>query len=254
MGSSGHLFNSLEIRREYLHKQIAHSIQEMIAENQLQPGARLPSERDLAQQLGVSRATVSEAIRSLEQRGLILRRVGDGTYITDKTRSVFVESMGWLFTLRSCTHEDLMTFREMIEPDIAALAAERATPEDLATIKAYLDQTEEAWDKGDTDRHVAADAHFHEALSLATHNELVIAVVAGIQNVLRSAINAQHRASSATSGQVKARDAMGIRSHRPIQEAIAARDPVRARRAMEEHMQLTRLAMEKALVEPAPPL
>lgn len=249
MNSPDELFKSLEVRREYLHEQIVDSIQEMIVENQLQPGTRLPSERDLAQQLGVSRATVSEAIRSLEQRGLVQRRVGDGTYITDKTRSAFIESMEWLFTVRSCTYEDLMIFREMTEPGIAGLAAERATPEDLTRIKLYLDEAEEAWDKGDTDKHVAADARFHEALALTSRNELVIAVVAGIQQVLRSAIAAQHRASSDASKGVKSKGAEGIRSHRPIYEAIAAHDPAKARKAMEEHMRLTRVAMEKAIAE-----
>jgi len=239
------LFKSLEITREYLHEQIANSIQEMIVEDQLQSGTRLPSERDLAQQLGVSRVTISEAIRSLEQRGLVVRKVGDGTYITDKTRSVFIESMEWLFNVRSCTHEDLMTFREMIEPNIAALAAERATPEDIASLKAFLEVIEDSWDKRVRDKYVVADAHFHEALALASHNELVIAVVAGIQKVLQTAIRVQHQSIPEIYRNVMAKDAE-IR-HRPIYEAIVAHDPDGARTAMDEHLRIARQVMERTL-------
>lgn len=232
------VFQSLKVKRERLPEQIADSIEETIAENQLQPGTRLPSERDLAQQLGVSRATVSQAIRVLEQRGLVQMQVGSGAYVTNKARSVFVDSMERLFVFRNCSPEDLMNYREMLEPGIAALAAEHATTEDIARIKEFLEETDQAWNKGDVDRHVAADSSFHEALARATHNELVIAAVAGIHRLLQTALHAQYRAS---------RNPEGLRSHWPVYEAILAHDPKRARVAMEEHMRLTRLAMEQAI-------
>ena len=238
MNDNANLFQSFELRRERLHEQIALGVQQLIIESQIEPGARLPSERALAERFGVSRVTISEAIRSLEQRGLVERRVGDGTYVTDRTRSVFVESLQWLYRLRGCTHEDLMVLREMLEPDIAALAAERATPQDLALIKEYLEQTEESWIRGDVDAHAAQDTGFHEALAAATQNELLMAVIAGLQSVLRSAIDVQYRASTKEEG--------GIRSHRPIYEAIAAHDPVGAREAMDEHLSFTRLALRQA--------
>lgn len=234
------LFQSLKVRRERLPEQIADNIEGIIAENQLEPGTRLPSERDLAQQLGVSRATISQAIRVLEQRGLVQIRVGSGMYVTDKAHSVFIDSMERLFVLHSCSPEDLMAFREILEPEAAALAAKCATPTDLASIKQLLEETEEAWQRGDARRHVMADSRFHEALARATHNELVYAAAAGIQRLLQSALHAQYRVS---------RNEQGVRSHRPIYQAIAAHDPEAARMMMQDHMRLTRLALEQVRKE-----
>jgi GntR family transcriptional repressor for pyruvate dehydrogenase complex len=229
-------FERLQVKRLRLHEQIADSIQEIIAENDLQSGTRLPPERELAAHLEVSRATVSQAIRVLEQRGLVNMQAGSGTYVTDMARSVFIESMERLFTFSNSTFGDLVTFREMLEPSISALAAEHATPEELVVIKEFAEQTKEAFEEGDLDGCVAADAGFHTALAQATHNELVIAAATAIQSLLKSSMDAQVRVR---------RDPKGILSHWPIYDAVAAHDPERARAAMEEHMHLTCLAMQR---------
>jgi GntR family transcriptional repressor for pyruvate dehydrogenase complex len=233
------LSSSVGLERRRLHEQVADSLRELISGGQLQRGAQLPPERELAIQLGVSRATISHAIRLLEQQGLVEVRVGSGTFVTDKARSAFAESMQRLFSFRTLSFDDLMRFREMLEPDIAALAAERATADDLAAIKGFLEQAEQGWYDGDAEMNVGADADFHRALARATRNELVIAVTTGIHRLLRGAIDAQYRVNNDEEGE------RGIRSHTPVYEAVLARDPDRARRAMEEHMRLSRLALER---------
>lgn len=235
------LLESLQkVKRQRVHEQIAANIQELIVESGLEPGTRLPSEREFAQQLGVSRATVSEALRVLEQRGLIQRKVGDGTYVSNGTRSAFVDSMGRLFLLESCSYEDLMVYREMLEPDIAALAARYVTPEELAVIKELMERAETAHRQGDAETHVSADAEFHLALARASRNELAIATVAGIQGLLRSVLDAQYRVSA---------DSDGILSHRPIYAALMAHDPEGARSAMVNHLHCTRDALRRVISE-----
>ncbi len=229
-------FQSLQVTHRRLHEQIAESIQDMIIKGRVQPGTRLPPERDLAAQLGVSRATVSQAIRVLEQRGLVQMQPGSGTVVTDKARVAFIESMERLFLFSNSSYEDLMAFREIIEPSMAALAAMHATCEDLAAIKECAEQTEEAFHREDIEQCAIADADFHTALAYATSNELVIAATTGVQSLLRSAMDAQVRAH---------RDLEGLRNHWSIYDAVAAHDPERARVAMEEHMRLARQAIRR---------
>lgn len=239
------LHTSLELNRDPLHERIADHLQKLIAESQFEPGTQLPSRRDLAQSLGVSQATISGAIRLLEQRGLVETKSGSGTYIADRATSVFAESMERLFHFSSCTDEDLITFREMLEPSIATLAAQQATPEDVAKLRTLLEQVEEAHDKGDSDTSATADAAFHQALAEATRNALVIAVAAGLQEVLQSVLKAQDQAIIS---------AYGGRDHRAIYDAVADHDPKGARAAMAEHMSLFRLAMEQMIRERAEPV
>jgi len=230
----------LPLKREPLTGQIADHIQTMITEGELEPGTRLPAGRELALRFGVSRATLSEAVRLLEDRGLVQRKVGSGTYVTDKSRSAFVESMERLFVRSNGDLEDLVAYREILEPGVAALAALCAKPEALVTIKQHMEEAEAAWRSGEHEHHVAADAAFHEALAAATGNEMVIAASTGIQNLLRTAIGAQHRASGDRDFET------GVLSHRPVYEAITAHDADRARAAMVEHMRLTREASIRA--------
>ena len=227
------LSQSLESRRERLHEKIADRLQAMICERDLEPGAHLPPLRELAKQMNTSRTTVGEAVRLLEQRGLTQVKIGSGTYVTNQTRSVFVDSLARLFTSGNCSYEDLMAFREMIEPDVVALAAERASPRDAGQIGECLERVEEAWHAGDVDTIVSAEAGFHEALAGATHNELVIAICVGIQHVLRWTLRDRYSASL---------DEKGLFSHRPIFDAVVAADPEGARAAMAEHVRLSGVA------------
>jgi GntR family transcriptional repressor for pyruvate dehydrogenase complex len=227
--------------RKRLHEQVADHLWQGIVESNLQPGDVIPSERELAEQMGVSRATISNAIRLLEQQGLVSIQVGSGTYVTNKAQSAFVDAMERLFSLQDCTAQELMTFREMIEPDIAALAASHATPDDLAALGRYLEETEETWYAGDAEKNVTADARFHEALAKATGNQLLIAITAGIQRLLLRTLDAQYQVERDETRE------QGILSHRPVFEAILKKDSKAAQAAMNEHMRRTRLALEEAV-------
>ena len=228
------LFQSLKLRRENVREQIADSIQDMVAANQLLPGAQLPSERDLAKSLGVNRATVRESIRLLEQRGLVRMKLGSGTFIANVSSSVVAESIARYFSFSSCSHDDLVTLREVLEPETAALAAERATAEDLALLKDRIDRLEEAFEKKGSVAYATADTAFHEALATATHNQLIIAISSGLHRIVHAWILAQSSIHPLEGGAM---------SHRPVYDAIMARDPEAARQAMRLHHTYTRSAM-----------
>jgi DNA-binding FadR family transcriptional regulator len=218
-------FQSLVVRRQHLHEQIADSIQDLIATEQLAPGSQLPSERDLAKLLGVNRATVREAIRALEQRGLLQMRMGSGTYIAAVPLSTVTDSIERYFAFGSCTHRDLIKLREMWEPEIAALAAEQATREEVAELLSLQDQLERAYSM-DVVSSAELDARLHELLAFATHNQLVAGIAAGLHKVMVGWIYAQTNAVHRDEGML---------SHRAIVDAVAAHDPGRAREAMRAH-------------------
>jgi DNA-binding FadR family transcriptional regulator len=120
--------------------------------------------------------------------------------------------------------------REIVEPGVAGLAAVRAEPDDLARLKDLVERIEEAFVRGDSTANTEADVAFHDALAIATHNGIIIAISAGLHKAMHTSMLAQALVHIEE----------GARSHRTVYDAIVARDPVRAREAMEFHMTTTR--------------
>ena len=225
------LFQSLSLKRRNLHEQIAEAMQEMVAENRLPRGSQLPPERELAQLLGVNRTTLREAIHLLEQRGLVEMKAGSGTFVRETIAAhVVADCIERQVAFGNCSHDDLVTLREIIEPGVAALAAKYATPEDLARLQSSAGEIEESFAAGDFRRSSEADVAFHVDLAAATHNELIAAIAAGLQKAMLTWMLAQSVIHIEE----------GAVSHRRVYEAVSARDPVRARRAMDFHMTTTR--------------
>jgi GntR family transcriptional regulator, transcriptional repressor for pyruvate dehydrogenase complex len=235
MNDSTRAFAFLELRRERLHEQIAHSIETMIGANQLRPGDQLPTERELAKLLGVNRATVREALFLLQQRGLVQAKAGSGSFIMAIPTQVVADTIQRYFAFGGCPHEDLVTVREIIEPEAAALAADKATVDDVAQLRDILERLEETLSRGDTQNNSAADTDFHVMLAKATHNELIVAITCGFHKPMRAWLEAQGQSQHPEGG---------ARSHRSVYEAVAARDPVRARDAMRSHNRFTRLTLQ----------
>ena len=227
------LFQSLHLDREKLREQIADRIQEMIATNQLKSGQQLPSEREMAKIVDVNRGTVREAIRLLEQRGLIEMRVGSGAYVVSVSPSTVTDSIERYFAFGSCSHEDLITLRGILDPEIAALAAERATAAEIECLRQLAERIEVSFFE-DTAQYAADDAEFHVTVAQASHNDLVIAIMGGLHKVLARWILAQSRSHQLEGG---------ARSHRAVYEAIAKRSPEDARQAMRIHHSFTRATL-----------
>jgi GntR family transcriptional repressor for pyruvate dehydrogenase complex len=157
--------------------------------------------------------------------------LGSGTYVTRVPADVLGESIERYVALGNCTHENLLELREILEPGFAALAARRATEEDLAKLKELVDQIEAANNPDDLEINILADAGFHDALASATHNELNIAIATGLRGAMRTWIKAQTEKD-------RGRMLEAVRGHRVIYNAIADRAPELAREAMRHHIAL----------------
>ena len=226
---------SFEPRHEAFHVQIAEKLQDHIIHQQLRPGERLPSERNLAKTFGVNRTTIAEAMNLLAQRGVIRKRPGSGSYVDCVPDAVIADSIERLFIFRECPHEHLLGLREGLEPQAAALAAAHATPDDLNRLKIIM-RGLESMPTGDSPDFPELDVAFHETLATATHNDLISVISAGMHKVLRKWLIAQH------SGQpdVHIATKFSLQSHRKIYDAVVARDIAAARAAMQEHIAIAR--------------
>ena len=212
-----------------LYEQIVHQFHELFQQGELQHGARLPSERAMAEQFKVSRSSVREALRSLELQGLVVSKRGSGNFVNtndlDSMVALLATSLSSGFGAPG-TLKDIFEIRRMLEPQIAEMAAQRANPEDLDRLARILEEQEGQISQGETG--VDADTAFHFALASATHNAALVKVISAVADIL-------HR-SRDRSLQAPGRPHRSLESHRRILETLSAGDPGEARRAMEHHL------------------
>ena len=223
------MYKTLQTSR--LYEQIVHQIEESILRSELKPGDQLPAEREMAQRFGVSRTAVREAVKVLREKGLVEAFSGRGTFITDGTSQAIRQSLGLMMKIGQpdgSTH--LAEVREMVEPEIAALAATRIEEQHLATMReafAVMDRS-----RKDPEAYIEADLDFHLSLAEAAANPLVLSLLDSIVGLLREQ---RLRIFNVEGGPDR-----GQFHHKRILEAIEARDPARARDAMREHLRQVR--------------
>jgi len=161
----------------------ADQIAQMILDHALPDGAKLPSERRLAESLGVSRTVIREAIRLLEARKLVEVQTGRGAVVRGYSSESVSESISMLLDSASgdLSFEDVLAVRDALEVTTAGLAAEQATDEDLETMHDALDRMINA---GTVQEQVEADYDFHLAIAEATHNKLFVLLLQALNAVL----------------------------------------------------------------------
>jgi GntR family transcriptional repressor for pyruvate dehydrogenase complex len=211
--------------RTRLYEQVAAQISAWIVDNGLRAGDRLPAERELAQRLGVSRATLSQALVALEVVGVVEVRHGDGTIVTERQQ----QSTRIVEAIRS--HADrlpeIIETRDALETKIAALAATRRTEDDLVRIDDALAAMEADIEAGG--RGVEGDERFHGAVTAASHSLLLARLMDEIGDLVK-----ETRLESL--GQ-PGRPQESLVGHRAIAEAIRAGDPQAAAAAMHAHVE-----------------
>ncbi len=213
-----------------LYEQIVEQIEHRILTGELKVGDQLPAERELAEQFGVSRTAVREAVKALSEKGLVKIQPGRGTFITDRTSRAMRHSLGLMVKIGHPEGSaNLVEVREILEPEIAARAAARATPENIAAMceaVATMDTSLE-----DADTFIEADLDFHLALAEATQNALVPTLLDSIIDLLRQDRTRAFHSGGAARGQFH---------HNRILQAVTTHDPEAARQAMRDHLEQIR--------------
>ncbi|WP_421703274.1 FadR/GntR family transcriptional regulator [Aliiroseovarius sp.] len=217
-----------KIQSEKLSAAVVRQIELLILRGILRPGERLPSERDLAEKLGVSRPSLREAIADLQEQGLLTAKAGAGIYVADVLGSAFSSSLIRLFSRHDEAVTDYLSFRRDMEGLAAERAAKYGTDTDLQVIDELYHKMEAAGDGMGRE----LDADFHTAIIEASHNVLMLHMMRSMYDLLREGVfyNRQVMFSQ------KVTKADLLDQHRKINAAIQARDPVRARAAIERHL------------------
>ena len=211
------------VARPRLYEQVIERLREYVAHERLRAGDRLPAERDLAQRLGVSRASVKQAIVVLEVQGLVETRHGGGSYLLHDTLDV--EPVEQLVARRQRL-PDVLDAREAIETKLAELAAARRTAEDLDALEAALKHMRAEIDAGG--HGTEGDRRFHAAVTAAARSTL-------LAEFMRS-ISEQIAESRVESLRQPGRPHRSLRQHQAIFDAISLGDPARAATAMRRHV------------------
>src|SRR5439155_10446564 len=169
-------------RAPRLSDKVADLLLETIVVRQLQPGERLPSERELGEQFGVSRTVIREAVRALAAKGVIEVRTGSGLRVAAVDSATVSESMS-LFLRGSSTldYPKVHEVRAVLEVEVAGLAAERATEDDIAKLRAICERMEAA---ADVEEAALQDVEFHRVIAAATHNDLYLLLLDSIGDAL----------------------------------------------------------------------
>lgn len=208
----------------------------------LKPGDHMPSIEALAQQFAVGRTSVREALVALELVGIVELRHGGGTFVRADVSGFFLKPLSWSALLDQSKIAALAETRRCMESELAAMAAQRATPEEVREIERQLLAMEAVCHQ--PEEYVKIDPQFHLAVWRAAGNEVMLNMLASILDLLRRVIAA---AVSNAPASIEA----GLVNHRQIFEAIAARDPEGARFSMRRHLDYVgRLALSAAPSQP----
>jgi len=217
-------------RREALPTEVAKALVEhFFISRALSPGDRLPSERALAESLGVGRGAVREALKSLGLLGLVEVRLGDGTYLSNPNGELLTRVIEWGLLLGERRVTDLVEARAVVEVDTARLAARRRSVDDLSDLQVLMSRMENAVGPGE---YVDADIDFHLRIAQASGNSVLADVVRSIQSLLRVWIGRVIGSSDDWSATTREHDA--------IFQALREGDSAAAERAMASHIEQAR--------------
>jgi len=200
--------------------------QQMLNEGVLCPGARLPPERELAASFNVARSSLRQALKVLEIMGVITQKIGDGSYLNADASAVLHVSMDFLLLLDNTTDEELADLRLIIEPALAAKAAQNAASRHIETLRQSV--TDLAQSNGDRIKIIASDLLFHCTIFEASGNRLAVRLFHGIHRAMLGMI-------TVTSQMVDLEHTISF--HKPILKAIERRDAATAARLMASHIQ-----------------
>ena len=230
------------IRPKKISEEIVNQIKQLISSGELKPGDRIPSERDLATMLGVSRPSVREAIMVLEAMGFLDSRQGGGTFVKALTEVSIMDPLAKLVEKKDPELlRSLAEVRMGLESWSAYLAAQRATEADIAEIRRLYAIMEQEAAKGGWSPDV--DAEFHYAITAASHNSLQMHVLDSIHSLFHATIQVALMEFYKQEGHVR----LLLDHHHDIMEAIAAHDPELARRKMMEHLAMVEEKMSQLL-------
>lgn len=230
------MFKPIKNKRVYEH--VIEQIQDMIMEGALEKGDKLPSERGLSEQLGISRTSIREALRALEIIGLVESRQGEGNFIKGDIESSMLEPLSVMFVLSGGKPLDILELRKIIEVESARLAAQRIDGDEKEELKEIMDGLRNAKSEIESSEF---DKKFHYMIAKCTGNYLLLNFLNVISSLMRDFIK------SARWEILQANKEQGflVNQHQAVCDAVVANDPPKAAVAMKEHIEYIYNVVEK---------
>ena len=225
-----------QVRQRRLSDDIVEQLEGMILEGTLKSGERLPAERALAEQFGVSRPSLREAIQKLAAKGLLISRQGGGNYVVESLGSTFSDPLLHLLENNPEAQRDLLEFRQTLEASCAYYAALRATEVDRERLTAAFEELQDCYTRSDEVSRVeegAADARFHLAIAEASHNAVLLHTIRGLFDLLKR--NVVTNIGGMYQQRTETRD-MLINQHRDLYLAIIEGRAEQAREVSTRHL------------------
>jgi GntR family transcriptional repressor for pyruvate dehydrogenase complex len=232
--------------RKRLSDVVSDQIKRLISDGALMPGDRLPAERDLATQLGVSRPSLREALIRLEADGYIETSGRGGFTVVDVTAPIISKPLAELLLQNPRTSADILELRQGLESISTVYAAERATAADLEKIRSAFEELKAGSLSGDRTNLAELDAAFHLAIADSTHNIALAHVMHGIHTLIREGMRQYHRLIDYDD----AKERQLLTQHQAIFDAVMARDAQKARKAAERHLTFVRDLYEEEGAKP----
>lgn len=217
-----------------LSEAITAQIEALILQGVLRPGERLPSERDLAERMGVSRPSLREALAAMQGDGLLTARAGAGVFVADVLGSAFSPALARLMARHPQAADDYLTFRKDLEGLAAERAAMAAGEPDLAVLDRIVQAMRHAHASPDPQAEASLDADFHMAIVEASHNLIALHMMRAMQDLLRQGMLFNRPRIFASPD---LRDRL-LDQHIGINDALQSRDGPRARALLEDHLDL----------------
>lgn len=222
------------IKQKRVYEEILEQIKGLVSEGVLKPGDRLISERELAERLQVSRASIREAFSALDMMGILESKPGEGTFIREVPQDSMIKPLALMLMLYKNSSLEVLEVRAILEAGSAAMAASRVTPEGLEKIKEALDEMERDVLCGAIGE--LPDARFHLAIAEAADNQILIRLM----NTVSDLIVETMRYSRERLFQTPGNNITLLEQHKEIFRAIADKDSEAAREAMRAHLRFVR--------------
>lgn len=238
-----------QVRQRRLSDDIVEQLEGMILEGTLKSGERLPAERALAEQFGVSRPSLREAIQKLAAKGLLVSRQGGGNYVVETLGSTFSDPLLHLLESNPEAQRDLLEFRQTLEASCAYYAALRATEVDRERLTAAFDALQDCYARDDEVSRIeegAADARFHLAIAEASHNAVLLHTIRGLFDLLKR--NVVTNIGGMYQQRTETRD-MLINQHRDLYLAIIEGRAEQAREVSTRHLLYVQEVLEEVRQE-----
>jgi GntR family transcriptional repressor for pyruvate dehydrogenase complex len=229
--------------RETTIERVAQRFEDLVRSGQLKRGSKLPSEPQLAELLGVSRASLREALKGLVFLGLLRARAGDGTYLQPSLTSMASRHLQWMLLLEEIQYVELYEMRQILEPAVAQLAARRATAADLETMRTALAGMKSS--THEPEAFVRYEMEFHHSISRASHNSAIHSMMCMMYGALSEG---KHRVLPLVADLSR-----HCHRHEEMLQLIARGEALLARRAIAADVRYAKSLLEGSLVASNPP-